>query len=246
MHGHPTVQVASVNSDRCPDGVYGRIIAWLNAAGKARSRHPARWERSPPIPGSPLDVPMPHCCADQPHGAQRSLISRAPRRKPLCSALLCSAILPTGIRLPGEPATTAHGCGDRPRCARRSSELDRPLALVTSRLRQAPQGATGRNGQSYGGKHAPRKAPTSWPALGQRDPFADAPTCDRALPGAVPDERPSRTRLHHNDPAATRCARNTSTATASLVRWSRSTPVAPETLAGTRHLVDTAGGNGGA
>ena len=142
MHGHPTVQVDSVNSDRCPDGVYGRIIAWLNAAGKARSRHPARWEPSPPIPGSPLDVPMPHCCADQPHGAPRSRISRAPRRN---APLLRAALL----RNPADWHPPARRASDnRSRLWRQASlcaTLQRTRPAPRSRHQQAAPGSARRD-----------------------------------------------------------------------------------------------------
>jgi hypothetical protein len=139
MHGHPIVQVDSVNSARCPDGVYGWIIARLNAAGKARSRHPARWERSPPIPGPSLDVPMPHCCADQPHGAPRSRISRAPRRNaPL-------------LRNPADRHPPARRAGDnRSRLWREAS-----LCATLQRTRPAPRS---RHQQA-----APGSARSDWP-----------------------------------------------------------------------------------
>jgi hypothetical protein len=211
MHGHPTVQVASVNSDRCPDGVYGRIIAWLNAAGKARSRHPARWERSPPIPGSPLDVPMPHCCADQPHGAQRSRISRAPRRNAASAPQSCrpASACPASRRQPLTAVETGLVVRDAPAnstgpslpspagCARLRKER---LAEMASRA----AGSTRRERLRPAGRHSGSaiRSPTHQPATERCPaPFrtSDHPghgstTTTPLPPGALATRRPRQHR----------------------------------------------------
>jgi len=145
MHGHPTMQAPSVKSGRCPDGVYGRIIAWLDATRRAESRNPAR------RPGKALSVPpvfadrVPDVPPLRRPAARSATLAHQPcttAHRP--SALLFPAIPPTGIRLPGEPATTTHGSGNEARCARRSSGPDRLVAPVTRGLREAPPRAAGK------------------------------------------------------------------------------------------------------
>ena len=127
--------------------------------------------------------------------------------------------------LPSEPGTTTHGSGDMPRCARRSSELDRLVAPATGGLGEAPQTSGWQKWPVE--RQEPCAAKSSDQLPGTRAGRLVHRRTDRRLGvvrrrserATIPDTRPLG---HGNDPAATRCARDTSAATASLVRWPRS------------------------
>ncbi len=191
---------------------------------------------------------MPHLCADQPRGERRSLISRAPLR---AAPLRCS------FRLSRSPASACPASRRRPRTALDTGLVarDAPANSTSSSLSSPVDWARLRHerlaemaGRAAGTMRCEKLRPAA-----RHSGSASRSVTRRAATTRCP--APFRTSadpghwLSHLGTATTPLpsgARDTSTATTALVRESRSRRVTPETLAGTRCPMDTAGGNGGA